>query len=37
VRLIYHADGELVEELCHLVQSRLRQRLEQQLQTLAGA
>jgi DNA-binding transcriptional ArsR family regulator len=37
VRLIYHADGELVEELCHLVQTRLRQRLEQQLQTLAGA
>lgn len=37
VRLIYHADSELVEELCHLVQSRLRQRLEQQLQTLAEA
>ncbi len=37
VRLIYHADGELVEELCHLVQTRLRQRLEQQLQALSGA
>jgi DNA-binding transcriptional ArsR family regulator len=37
VRLIYHADSELVEELCHLVQTRLRQRLEHQLQTLAGA
>ncbi|MFM7235382.1 MAG: metalloregulator ArsR/SmtB family transcription factor [Cyanobium sp.] len=37
VRLTYHADGELVEELCHLVQTRLRQRLEQQLQALSGA
>jgi DNA-binding transcriptional ArsR family regulator len=37
VRLIYHADSELVEELCHLVQTRLRQRLEHQLQTLGGA
>lgn len=36
VRLFYEADGELVDELCHLVQSRLRQRLEHQLQTLAG-
>ncbi|MFM9047669.1 MAG: ArsR/SmtB family transcription factor [Cyanobium sp.] len=36
VRLIYHTDDELVEELCHLVQTRLRHRLEQQLQTLAG-
>ena len=37
VRLIYRADGELVTELCHLVQTRLRQRLEQQLQILSGA
>jgi DNA-binding transcriptional ArsR family regulator len=37
VRLIYYADGELVGELCHLVQTRLRQRLEHQLQALTGA
>ncbi len=37
VRLIYHADSALVDDLCALVQHRLRQRLEQQLQTLAGA
>ena len=36
VRLIYSADGDLVEELCALVQSRLRQQLESQLQQLAG-
>jgi DNA-binding transcriptional ArsR family regulator len=36
VRLNYHADSALVEELCQLVQTRLRQRLESQLQTLAG-
>ena len=35
-RLTYHADNALVDELCHLVQSRLRQRLESQLHTLAG-
>ncbi|MFW6730840.1 MAG: ArsR/SmtB family transcription factor [Synechococcus sp.] len=33
-RLLYRADGELVDELCQLVQTRLRQRLEAQLQTL---
>lgn len=36
VRLIYHADSNLVEDLCSLVQNRLRQRLEAQLQHLAG-
>jgi hypothetical protein len=36
VRLTYHADSELVEDLCALVHNRLRQRLESQLQTLAG-
>jgi len=36
VRTIWHADGDLVEDLCSLVQSRLRQRLETQLQQLAG-
>jgi len=35
VRLLYHADSSLVEELCHLVQTRLRQRLENQLQALS--
>ncbi len=36
VRLIYFADSALVDDLCALVQNRLRQRLESQLQTLAG-
>jgi DNA-binding transcriptional ArsR family regulator len=36
VRLTYHADSDLVEELCALVQSRLRQQLESQLQHLAS-
>ncbi|MFM2081120.1 MAG: hypothetical protein RLZZ219_1802 [Cyanobacteriota bacterium] len=30
-RTIWRAEGELVDELCHLVQNRLRQRLEAQL------
>jgi len=34
VRMIYTADDALVQELCALVQHRLRQRLEQQLQKL---
>ena len=34
VRTIWHADGDLVEDLCALVQTRLRQRLESQLQHL---
>ena len=37
VRLIYEAEGELVEALCALVQTRLRQGLEARLQELAGA
>lgn len=36
VRLTYHADSDLVDELCHLVHHRLRQRLESQLHALAG-
>ena len=36
VRLAYHADSALVDDLCHLVQNRLRQQLESQLQTLGG-
>ncbi|MEB3234354.1 MAG: metalloregulator ArsR/SmtB family transcription factor [Cyanobacteriota bacterium] len=32
VRLIYRADDRLVEDLCDLVQNRLRQRLQQQLE-----
>jgi DNA-binding transcriptional ArsR family regulator len=36
VRLIYHADSLLVDDLCDLVQNRLRERLEHQLQTLAS-
>jgi DNA-binding transcriptional ArsR family regulator len=36
VRLTYHADSNLVDDLCALVQNRLRQRLEAQLQHLAG-
>ena len=34
VRLIYRADDQLVQDLCALVQNRLRQRLETQLQQL---
>jgi DNA-binding transcriptional ArsR family regulator len=34
VRMIYRADSELVDELCTLVQTRLRQRLQSQLQQL---
>lgn len=34
VRLIYAAEDELVHDLCHLVQTRLRQRLEAQLRQL---
>ncbi|WP_216919913.1 metalloregulator ArsR/SmtB family transcription factor [Synechococcus sp. CCAP 1479/9] len=37
VRLIYRADAELVEELCHLVQTRMKQRLQQQLDQLQTA
>jgi DNA-binding transcriptional ArsR family regulator len=36
VRLIYRADDQLVLDLCSLVQNRLRQRLEAQLQQLRG-
>lgn len=32
VRMIYRVDDSLVDDLCELVQGRLRQRLEQQLQ-----
>ncbi|MBM5797672.1 MAG: helix-turn-helix transcriptional regulator [Cyanobacteria bacterium M_surface_7_m2_040] len=34
VRLIYRADDRLVDDLCALVQNRLRQRLETQLAQL---
>lgn len=36
VRLTCHAESAWVDDLCHLVQNRLRQRLESQPQTLAG-
>ena len=36
VRLIYRADDQLVQDLCALVQNRLRQRLETQLQHFGG-
>jgi len=37
-RTLWQADGDLVDELCRLVQGRLRQRLEDQLRTFgAGA
>ena len=36
-RTIWQAEGDLVDELCHLVQSRLKQRLESQLQQLKAA
>ena len=35
-RTIWQADGDLVDELCHLVQSRLKQRLEAQLQVVSA-
>lgn len=34
VRLIYRADDQVVEDLCDLVQRRLRQRLQLQLQQI---
>jgi DNA-binding transcriptional ArsR family regulator len=34
VRMIYSADDELVEDLCALVQTRLRQRVQARLQQL---
>ncbi|MEB3265803.1 MAG: metalloregulator ArsR/SmtB family transcription factor [Cyanobacteriota bacterium] len=37
VRTIWQADDELVNDLCSLVQTRLRQRLETQLQQLHAA
>lgn len=37
VRLIYRADTELVEELCDLVQKRMKQRLQEQLDQLQAA
>ena len=37
VRMIYSADNDLVNELCALVQTRLRQRLEEQLKQLETA
>jgi phage tail protein X len=36
-RTIWQAEGDLVDELCHLVQGRLRQRLEAQLQQFKAA
>jgi DNA-binding transcriptional ArsR family regulator len=36
VRLIYRADDQLVQDLCALVEHRLRQRLEAQLACLKG-
>jgi hypothetical protein len=35
--MIYRADSDLVEQLCALVQLRLRQRLESQLQQLGAS
>jgi len=37
VRMIYRADDELVADLCTLVQTRLKQRLEAQLRQLQAA
>jgi DNA-binding transcriptional ArsR family regulator len=37
VRMIYRADDELVADLCSLVQTRLRQRLQSQLNQLQAA
>jgi DNA-binding transcriptional ArsR family regulator len=36
-RTIWQAEGDLVDELCHLVQGRLRQRLEARLQQFEAA
>lgn len=36
VRLTYFSNSALVDDLCQLVQNRLRQRLEHQLQSLVG-
>jgi DNA-binding transcriptional ArsR family regulator len=36
-RTIWHAEGDLVDELCALVQGRLKQRLEAQLQQFKAA
>ena len=36
-RTIWQADGDLVDKLCHLVQHRLKRRLEAQLQQLEPA
>jgi hypothetical protein len=35
--MIYRADDELVADLCSLVQTRLKQRLEAQLRQLQAA
>ena len=35
VRMLYRADDPLVDDLCNLVQTRLRQRLEAQLHQLS--
>lgn len=37
VRTIWHADSDLVDDLCNLVQKRLKQLLEAQLQELEAA
>ena len=37
VRTIWTAEGELVDKLCSLVQTRLKQRLERQLSQLQAA
>lgn len=37
VRTIWEADGELVDDLCQLVQNRLRQRLEAQLRQFGSS
>jgi hypothetical protein len=37
VRTIWSADGELVADLCALVQHRLKQRLQDQLEQLQSA
>jgi hypothetical protein len=37
VRTIWAAEGELVDDLCSLVQTRLKQRLEHQLSQLQAA
>jgi DNA-binding transcriptional ArsR family regulator len=36
-RALWQAEGDLVDALCHLVQNRLRQRLEAQLEQFGGA